>query len=74
MTYKRMTEADRRHIHRWRQEGDGAARDCSALGVCDEQHQQGAFPQHRRPGLPSKAGAREGAKAGSAAGAASVHG
>ena len=50
MTYKRMTEADRRHIHRWRQEGDGAARDCSALGVCDEQHQPGAFPQHRRPG------------------------
>ena len=23
MTYKRMTEADRRQIHRWRQEGDG---------------------------------------------------
>ena len=23
MTYKRMTEADRRHIYRWRQEGDG---------------------------------------------------
>ena len=50
------------------------ARDCSALGASGEQHQQGAFPQHRRPGLPSKAGARAGAKAGSAAGAASVHG
>ena len=23
MTYKRMTEADRRQIHRWRQEGHG---------------------------------------------------
>ena len=32
MTYKRMTEADRRHIHRWRQEGDGQRELARRLG------------------------------------------
>ena len=32
MTYKRMTEADRRHIHRWRQEGDGQREIARRLG------------------------------------------
>ena len=32
MTYKRMTEADRRHIHRWRQEGDGLREIARRLG------------------------------------------
>jgi IS30 family transposase len=32
MTYKRMTEADRRHIHRWRQEGDGLRELARRLG------------------------------------------
>ena len=32
MTYKRMTEADRRQIHRWRQEGDGLRELARRLG------------------------------------------
>ncbi len=32
MTYKRMTEADRRQIHRWRQEGDGQRELARRLG------------------------------------------
>ena len=32
MTYKRMTEADRRHIHRWCQEGDGLRELARRLG------------------------------------------
>ena len=32
MTDKRMTEADRRHIHRWRQEGDGQRELARRLG------------------------------------------
>ena len=40
MTYKRMTEADRRQINRWRQEGDGqrelAWGERRAASVCKE--------------------------------------
>ena len=32
MTYKRMTEADRRQINRWRQEGDGLRELARRLG------------------------------------------
>ncbi|MDP7630386.1 MAG: helix-turn-helix domain-containing protein, partial [SAR324 cluster bacterium] len=32
MTYKRMTEADRRQIHRWRQEGHGLREIARRLG------------------------------------------
>ena len=75
MTYKRMTEADRRQIHRWRQEGDGQRE--LAWGVrraASASASAGSSPVTQAAGLPSKAGARAGAKAGSAAGAASVHG
>ena len=67
-----MTEADRRQIHRWRQEGDGQRE--LAWGE-RRAASAGSFPAIQAAGVTvQKAGARAGAKVGFAAGVASVHG
>jgi len=74
MTYKRMTEADRRHIHRWRQEGDGQRELARRLGRAASSISRELSRNTGGRGYRPIAGARAGAKAGSAAGTASVHG
>ncbi|MDP7611957.1 MAG: hypothetical protein QGH62_05890 [Nitrospinaceae bacterium] len=49
MTYKRMTEADRRPIHRWRQEGDGQ-RELARGGACGGQRAVGSRELSRNTG------------------------
>ena len=74
MTYKRRTEADRRQIHRWRQEGDGLRELARRLGRAASSINRELSRNTGGRGYRPKAGARAGAKAGSVAGAASAHG
>ena len=74
MTYKRMTEADRRQIHRWRQEGDGQRELARRLGRAASSISRELSRNTGGRGYRPKQAHEQAQKAGSAAGTASVHG